>query len=149
MGTAVATRPPVAALCRPAAPARAPSPGVAATLVQHLSSPAGMAALRGRHLLQVHGTLMDGEINNGDVIDVDFDVRRIRGGALYLVRMVHADGSEWFGARRFDIQGIHILGQDVQGGGWTKITPDILARIDVQGMVRDVYKTRIRWEGSR
>lgn len=155
MSAAVATRPPVAALCRPRAPARSSIPqdghSIAATLVADLVEPSSIARMFGRHLLQVHTCLLPGELEAGDVIQVDFDVQQVREDGIYLLRRTDADGHQWFGARWFhaSLAGLMIREGSEGSQRWQKVTPDLFDRFIVCGMVRDVYKTRIRWEAAR
>ena len=94
--------------------------------------------LAGRQLIQVHAGLCYPIIEAGNVLDVDFEVRTIRGDGLYLLAETGPD--QWFGARLFHhtLRGLLIK----HGDEWHDATPEIMARFDVCGYVHEVYKPR-------
>ncbi|UBB17765.1 hypothetical protein [Comamonas odontotermitis] len=100
---------------------------------------------RGLHLLQTHSSLFGDWIAAHDVIEVDFDRRSIKGDAEYLIAFRHTDDYSWYGVRRFQFRldgELWIADPTIHGEGqtWRIVTPEMLANIEVFGMVREVYK---------
>lgn len=114
-----------------------PGRSIPATGVEQVANPTDLPHLFGRHLVQVHAGLCHPIIEPGNVLDVDFDVRSIRGDGLYLLQ---ATDSQWFGARLFQV--VPYALRIKHGDEWHEATPDIMARYNVCGYVHEVYKPR-------
>lgn len=110
----------------------------------------------GRHfmLADSHYGLCSGEIDRGDVLDVDFDRREFRGDGIYL--MSHAApadevvgppgrmpfSSAFSGIRRLSSTGSHLvlLQNDVGGPRWSEVSREMAARFRFCGFVHTVYR---------
>lgn len=130
------------------APAQARSPSarrtLPATAVEPLRDREQLGQIRGIHLLQTHSCLFGGFIDAHDVIEVDFDIRRIKCDAEYLIAYHSSDDYTWFGVRRFQYRldgELWIADPEYPNGlAWRRLTPAALHNIEVFGMVREVYK---------
>ncbi|TDS69671.1 hypothetical protein [Comamonas sp. JUb58] len=137
----------VAAFKTTAAPKRPASRGVAATAVEPMGAREQLTQCRGLHLLQTHCQLFGDFISAHDVIEVDFDQRGIKGDAEYLIAYRHSGDYSWYGVRRFQFRlngELWIADPTIHGEGqtWRVVTTELLANIEVFGMVREVYKPR-------
>lgn len=118
---------------------------IQATAVEPIADRGQLGQCRGLHLLQTHCSLFGQFIAAHDVIEVDFDRRSIKGDAEYLIAFRHTDDYSWYGVRRFQFRldgELWIADPTIHGEGqtWRIVTPEMLANIEVFGMVREVYK---------
>lgn len=115
-----------------------------ASPVLPLTEPAHMAGMTGLQLVQTHSSLFYPFISTGDVIAVDFNVRRIQYDGEYLISIAHEGGSQWFSASRFQFRPGKELWTAAQDGlgavTWHKVSPLMLNSITVHGEVREVFK---------
>ncbi|ULR87212.1 hypothetical protein [Comamonas sp. B21-038] len=137
----------VAAFKTTATPERTVPRGVEATAVTPMGAREQLTQCRGLHLLQTHCQLFGDFICAHDVIEVDFDQRRIKGDAGYMIAFRHSDDYSWYGVRRFQsLPNCELWMADptIHGDGqaWRMVTPELMANIEVLGMVREVYKPR-------
>lgn len=119
--------------------------GIPAHAVERIATPADLGHFFGLQLVQVHSALCVPEIEAGDCIEADFDRREVRHDGLYMISISHADGGEWYGARRFALRptadnGTELWGFDICGEHWAPISSAMQSRITVHGEVREVYK---------
>lgn len=125
---------------------RVPRATVQATLVRPMGGRDELEQCRGIHLLQAHAQLFGAYIETHDVIEVDFDVRRIYCDAEYLITYHHGDDSRWYGVRRFQFRldgELWIANPEHPTGvTWSKVTAEMQRDIDVFGIVREVFKPR-------
>lgn len=128
-------------LCAKAPP---PARSLPASRVLPMDEPEQMACMCGLQILQTHSALFHPFIESGDVIEVDFDVRRIAYDSEFLISIADDDGGQWFGARRFQFRldgQLWIADPDGHGGVvWHALSPKMLDSITVYGVVREVYK---------
>lgn len=120
--------------------AHVPAIGVSATSVECVAEPFQCVAMTGRQLVQVHVGLCHPDIEANDVLDVDFD-RRTPHEGMYLLSMDSHTEHRWFGARRFQQTPTGLKVQETgAGSAWVQVTPAMLARMSIVGLVREIYK---------
>lgn len=135
-----------AALSLPTHAQTPPGRYLSASPVLSLDEPSQMASMHGSglQLLQTHSSLFYPFISVGDVIEVDFNVRSIKYDSEFLISITDADGSQWFGARRFQFRldgELWIADPDGFGGvTWHKLSPEVRSTITIYGEVREVFK---------
>ena len=121
-----------------------------AVLVEHLGEPSQMCHFFGTLLVQTSVALCNPAIENGDVLEVNFDRRRVAYDGLYLLSISQEDGSQWFGARFFQItpSGTHMREESCSGPKWIKAAPKLLASITIFGEVLEVFKLASKMKGA-
>lgn len=123
---------------------RIPQAAVRATAVRPMRGMEDLTQCRGIHLLQAHAQLFGAYIEAHDVIEVDFDVRRIYCDAEYLITYHHDGDRCWYGVRRFQFRldgELWIANPEHPTGvTWSKVTPELQRDIEVFGIVREVFK---------
>lgn len=142
------------------APTRARKPRASAARdvveVTPLPQPFGLGA--GRHLVVDNDGLAWPEADDGDILDIDFDVREYRGEGHYLLHhnpppdeVVGPPGCFPFSSRWTEVQNIHRsngrferLEHNDGRSGWRPIPADEWDRIQVLGKVHGIYNRRGR-----
>lgn len=121
-----------------------PRAAVQATPVRPMGGRDELEQCRGIHILQAHAQLFGSYIQAHDVIEVDFDVRRIYCDAEYLIAYRQNGDYCWYGVRRFQFRPNGELWiatpEYPTGATWSKVSAKLQRDIEVFGIVREVFK---------
>lgn len=120
------------------------APALAASTVGALDEPHEITRMCGIQTLQTHCCLFHPFIKTGDVIQVNFNVRRIDCDAEFLVGFAF-DDHRWYGARRFQhrLDGQLWIGESDSGMvKWHELSAAQQAQMTVYGRVLEVFKPR-------
>lgn len=130
-----------------ASPTKAPTRRTLPAVVPEPEGP--FPEMAGRRMVVDHQGIMSPIAHQGDVIDVDFDVRAYQGEGIYLLRIdkdmeTRTGWWGWTGARRLmrqPVDGLHIREAERDGGWkWHPWPEEQQAKTRIFGRVHDIYR---------